>query len=207
MRYLENEKQQLSAWKGSRKFIPCKGLRRQIEVKVQNELADNPLHTQTRSTRVEGNPILTRTALAASHGIINGMTTRATRTAILEEPKEKTEALKNTSPVKTPDGENKADPAPEGKGTGNQQLHSYVNARSYEGWIDEAVEDYSRKGGFKDLPGAGKPLVIDDDDDLYKRTVKNSNYIPSWLEQRKQIAERMKGLIERGETGDALVVV
>ncbi|WP_223067936.1 DnaJ family domain-containing protein [Paenibacillus caui] len=66
----------------------------------------------------------------------------------------------------------------------------------------EIILNYSRKGGFKDLPGKGKPVQIEESDDLYTRTLKSSNLIPAWLALRKEIVRDMKTILDNIQTND-----
>ena len=60
-----------------------------------------------------------------------------------------------------------------------------------------------RNGAFDDLPGAGKPLELDDDrmvpEDLRMayRILRNSGFVPPELEARKEAAD-LRRLIEAG---------
>ena len=66
--------------------------------------------------------------------------------------------------------------------------------------IAEAIAD----GQFEDLPGAGKPLELDDDalvpEDLRTayRILKNAGYVPPELEDIKEVA-RLEKLVLQGE--------
>ncbi|OQY57689.1 MAG: molecular chaperone DnaJ [Desulfobacteraceae bacterium 4572_88] len=63
----------------------------------------------------------------------------------------------------------------------------------FEKIVEERIQQAQRKGAFKNLPGAGKPLVIEDDrhvpEDLrlaYK-ILKNADCIPPEIELKKEI--------------------
>lgn len=60
---------------------------------------------------------------------------------------------------------------------------------------EQRIEDAMRDGAFDDLPGAGKPLQLDDDrlvpEDarVAYRLLKNAGFIPPELERRREIAD------------------
>lgn len=62
--------------------------------------------------------------------------------------------------------------------------------------VNDAIEDFAKRGGFDDLAGMGKPLEVLEGDVL-SSVLKNANYLPPWVELRKEIATEMKLLIER----------
>jgi hypothetical protein len=41
-----------------------------------------------------------------------------------------------------------------------------ANERMLGGWLDQIYTDYEKDGGFKDLPGKGKPININSADPL-----------------------------------------
>lgn len=61
--------------------------------------------------------------------------------------------------------------------------------------VNDAIEDFAKRGGFDDLTGMGKPLDVPEGDVL-SGVLKNANYLPPWVELRKEIAAEMKLLIE-----------
>jgi len=73
--------------------------------------------------------------------------------------------------------------------------------------VEEKIREAIRAGEFDDLPGAGRPLDLDDDrmvpEDLRMayRILKNSGYLPPELEQRKEAAD-LRRLIDAA-TDDA----
>lgn len=60
--------------------------------------------------------------------------------------------------------------------------------------VEQRIAQAAADGAFDDLPGAGKPLELDDDrmipEDLRVayRVLKNAGYIPPEIEQRREIA-------------------
>ncbi|HEY5863252.1 MAG TPA: DnaJ family domain-containing protein [Casimicrobiaceae bacterium] len=74
--------------------------------------------------------------------------------------------------------------------------------------VEERIREAIREGTFDDLPGAGKPLVLDDDrmvpEDLRMafRILKNSGLVPPELETRKEAVD-LRRLIEAGIEDDA----
>jgi hypothetical protein len=59
--------------------------------------------------------------------------------------------------------------------------------------IDEQIEDARRKGHFDDLPGAGKPLKLDDDSHtpehlrMAHKLMRDNNIPPEWVTQGKEL--------------------
>jgi hypothetical protein len=63
-------------------------------------------------------------------------------------------------------------------------------------WVDSSINDFEKKGGFKDLPGHGKPLSTDYlKGDVFTGILKEANYLPPWAELQKQIRDSMRSLI------------
>lgn len=80
--------------------------------------------------------------------------------------------------------------------------------------IDEQIQDAIRNGHFANLPGAGKPLKLDDDAHvpetmrMANKLMRDNDLVPEWMAQGKELdAEREKLLAEarrltqRGVTG------
>jgi len=64
--------------------------------------------------------------------------------------------------------------------------------RSWESWVDEAIEEARERGDFDDLPGHGKPLRIETNAyepemNLAYSTLKNAGYAPTWMELDREI--------------------
>lgn len=62
--------------------------------------------------------------------------------------------------------------------------------------VNDAIENFAKRGGFDDLKGMGKPLQVPEGDVL-SGVLKNANYLPPWIDLRKEIAEEMKLLIQK----------
>ncbi|MFD1956315.1 DUF1992 domain-containing protein [Paenibacillus thailandensis] len=80
-----------------------------------------------------------------------------------------------------------------GEENGSKPLEPY---KSYSQWVDEAVEEFAKKGGFDDLPGKGKPLHIAQGD-AFSGVLKEAHYLPAWVELRKEIAKDMERYIDK----------
>ncbi len=79
--------------------------------------------------------------------------------------------------------------------------------------VDEQIQDALRSGHFTDLPGAGKPLKLDDDPNtpphlrMAYKLLRDNDYVPDWIAQGQQIdAARDKLRVEvRRAAGDGAV--
>lgn len=75
-----------------------------------------------------------------------------------------------------------------------------VTARTYESLIDQQIREAEAAGQFRDLPGAGKPLNLDDDKHVPEelrlgyRMLKGAGYAPPWIELQKSIRESQDDL-------------
>ena len=67
--------------------------------------------------------------------------------------------------------------------------------------IDEQIQDAMRKGQFDNLPGAGKPLKMDDDSQtpehlrMAHKLLKDNDLVPDWMMQGKEIDATREHLI------------
>ncbi len=67
--------------------------------------------------------------------------------------------------------------------------------RSRETLIEQRIREAEAAGQFHNLPGAGKPLRLDDDDHVPEelrvahRLLKNAGYAPPWIELQQRIRE------------------
>ncbi|GAB4472475.1 MAG: DUF1992 domain-containing protein [Burkholderiaceae bacterium] len=74
--------------------------------------------------------------------------------------------------------------------------------------IERRIAEAMARGDFDGLPGAGRPLALDDDplvaeaDRVAHRILKNAGLIPPELEQIAEV-NRLLAAIERAELGDA----
>ncbi|NTV62719.1 MAG: DUF1992 domain-containing protein [Oscillochloris sp.] len=70
-----------------------------------------------------------------------------------------------------------------------------ISLRAFESLIDQQVRAAEAVGAFNDLPGAGKPLPLDENDGVPDelrtgfRMLKNAGYAPAWIELQKSIRE------------------
>lgn len=75
-----------------------------------------------------------------------------------------------------------------------------VAAHSYESLIDKQIRIAEAAGQFRNLPGAGRPLKLDDDQSVPEelrlgfRMLKNAGYAPPWIELQKSIREEQVAL-------------
>jgi hypothetical protein len=75
-----------------------------------------------------------------------------------------------------------------------------VTLRNFESLIDQQMREAEAAGQFKDLPGAGKPLKLDDDKDVPEelrigfRMLKGAGYAPPWIELQKSIRDEQAEL-------------
>lgn len=83
--------------------------------------------------------------------------------------------------------------------------------------IDEQIQDAMRKGHFADLPGAGKPLRLDNDAHvpeqmrMANKLMRDNDLVPEWMAQGKELdAEReklsadLRRTVQRGTSVEAL---
>ncbi len=72
--------------------------------------------------------------------------------------------------------------------------------------IDEQIQDAMRKGQFANLPGAGKPLKLEDDSlvpetmRMANKLMRDNDLVPDWMMQGKEIdaaRERLLREIQR----------
>lgn len=72
-------------------------------------------------------------------------------------------------------------------------------------WAERHIVDAQRQGDFDNLPGSGKPLMLDDDSHVPEelragyRLLKNAGCLPLELQQRKEaveLADLLKGIKE-----------
>jgi len=72
--------------------------------------------------------------------------------------------------------------------------------------VDEIVKDYVAQGGFDYLEGKGKPLHISNDD-ILNTILKNSNFLPPWVELQKEIRIRMVATIKKIDQQAASTII
>lgn len=75
----------------------------------------------------------------------------------------------------------------------------------HDQWAERHIVDAQRQGDFDNLPGSGKPLMLDDDSHVPAelragyRLLKNAGCLPLELQQRKEaveLADLLKGIKE-----------
>ena len=77
-----------------------------------------------------------------------------------------------------------------------------VTVGQFEGLVEQRIRTAMSDGVFDDLPGKGRPLVLDDDSlvpedmRLAHRVLKNAGYLPEQLELRTEIAA-IHGMLEQ----------
>jgi hypothetical protein len=71
----------------------------------------------------------------------------------------------------------------------------YAPVFSPEALVEERIQEALRRGEFDNLPGAGRPLALDDDSlvppevRIAYRILKNAGFVPPEVFERKEIAE------------------
>jgi hypothetical protein len=71
----------------------------------------------------------------------------------------------------------------------------YAPVFSPDALVEERIQEALRRGDFDDLPGAGRPLDLDDDTlvppevRIAYRILKNSGFVPPEILARREIAE------------------
>ena len=82
-----------------------------------------------------------------------------------------------------------------------------VRLTGFDAIVEAKIAEAQRDGAFDDLPGAGKPLALDDDrlvpEDLRMayRILKNAGFVPPEIEERKEAADLRK--LVAAAAGDA----
>lgn len=62
-------------------------------------------------------------------------------------------------------------------------------------WVEKHIKEARENGEFDNLPGAGRPLILDDDSGIPEelrtayRILKNAGYLPPELQDRKEAIE------------------
>jgi hypothetical protein len=75
-----------------------------------------------------------------------------------------------------------------------------VSLRTFESLIDQQMREAEAAGQFRDLPGAGKPLDLNDDKGVPEelrvgfRMLRQAGYAPPWVELQKSIREDQAAL-------------
>jgi Domain of unknown function (DUF1992) len=77
---------------------------------------------------------------------------------------------------------------------------SFATALFVESLVEERIQTAMRRGDFDNLPGAGKPLELDDDPlvpvevRIAHRVLKNAGLVPPEVFERREIAELDRAL-------------
>lgn len=66
--------------------------------------------------------------------------------------------------------------------------------KSWDSWVDEAIQEAQQRGEFDNLPLQGKPIRIEEtpfapDLAAALRTLKNAGYAPTWMELDREITQ------------------
>ena len=76
----------------------------------------------------------------------------------------------------------------------------------FEKLVEERIKESQKKGEFDNLPGSGKPLKLDDDQQIAEdlrlayKILKNADFKPPELELKKEIRHTEELLEKAGET-------
>lgn len=73
------------------------------------------------------------------------------------------------------------------------------STKRYQNWIDQAYEDFQKTEEYKDLPGKGKPLKLNDEDAL-SSVLRNANYKPGWVGMQDKIRQEIAAAIKLKNT-------
>jgi hypothetical protein len=74
-------------------------------------------------------------------------------------------------------------------------MSRFLPVLSVEAVVEERIQEAMRRGDFDNLPGAGKPLALDDDPlvppelRVAHRILKNAGFVPPEVLERREIAE------------------
>jgi hypothetical protein len=71
--------------------------------------------------------------------------------------------------------------------------------RSWDSWIDEAIQEAQERGEFDNLPDHGKPIKVEEtpfapDMNAALTTLKNAGYAPTWMELDREITKGKEDL-------------
>jgi hypothetical protein len=81
-------------------------------------------------------------------------------------------------------------------------MSRFFPALSVEAVVEERIQEAMRRGDFDDLPGAGRPLDLDDDPlvppevRIAHRILKNAGFVPPEVLERREIADLEAALAE-----------
>lgn len=81
-----------------------------------------------------------------------------------------------------------------------KELHETVAGTTQSHWMEEILNNATKKGDFDALPGKGRPLNLHDSDPYAGpeaegyRVLKNAGFTPEWVTLRTKIAEEIAWL-------------
>ena len=79
---------------------------------------------------------------------------------------------------------------------------------AFESLVEAPIEDAMRKGEFDDLPGAGRPLELDDDSmvppelRLAYRVLRNAGFVPPQVEALRDVRGLVAAAIDEAGTDE-----
>lgn len=79
------------------------------------------------------------------------------------------------------------------------QIEEGQSGSRYRDWMEEVIARHESEGGFRNLPGKGKPLKFADDgsfDSMFDRIVRDAGVLPRWLELQKEIFADIQELLK-----------
>ena len=98
----------------------------------------------------------------------------------------------------------------------------WMTGHTRGGWLEEVIQRAEAEGQFRNLPGEGKPLPQSnpyeslDEWAMAHHILKNSGFLPPWLQLRKEVAaeksavvdaldefRRQRGLLDAADPGQA----
>lgn len=81
----------------------------------------------------------------------------------------------------------------------------------YESWIDRQIREAQERGAFDNLPGAGRPLHLDDDPDWWiKAKIKRENLepaLPGPVLLRREVENIQDALVDVADEATARAIV
>jgi hypothetical protein len=93
----------------------------------------------------------------------------------------------------------------ESKSTRNNASKKTDTEDKFTDWVESSVKDYEKTGGFKELPGHGKPLSKEYlKGDVFTGILKNANYSPPWVDLQHNIRDSIGKLILAIENQEAI---
>ncbi|WP_159887251.1 DnaJ family domain-containing protein [Paenibacillus puerhi] len=67
--------------------------------------------------------------------------------------------------------------------------------REKQSWVEDAYQEFVKKGGLQQLPGLGKPLQVPTGD-ILDTVLRNANVKPPWIMLRTEIGSLMASALE-----------